>query len=123
MMKMYSINQIQRLQLDNEFYEEENEKYCLVSLQGKILTNTDVSNQANFCILQVLKAYKEKKIEKKYANFLINKIDAIEYSIDMLGAETVIKKLNKEIIEEELHIPFFNSLCVRCDDIYAGFES
>lgn len=122
-MKMYSINQIQRLQLDNEFYEEENEKYCLVSLQGKILTNTDVSNQANFCILQILKAYKEKKIEKNYANFLINKIDAIEYSIDMLGVETVIKKLNKEIIEEELHIPFFNSLCVRCDDIYAGFES
>ena len=123
MMKMYSINQIQRLQLDNEFYEEENEKYCLVSLQGKILTNTDVSNQANFCILQTLKAYKEEKIEKNYANFLINKIEAIEYSIDMLGAETVIKKLNKEIIEEELHIPFFNSLCVRCDDIYVGFES
>ena len=123
MMKMYSINEIQRLQLDNEFYEEENEKYCLVSLQGKILTNTDVLNQANFCILQTLKAYKEEKIEKNYANFLINKIEAIEYSIDMLGAEIVIKKLNKEIIEEELHIPFFNSLCVRCDDIYAGFES
>ena len=122
MMKMYSINEIQRLQLDNEFYEEENEKYCLVSLQGKILTNTDVLNQANFCILQTLKAYKEEKIEKNYANFLINKIEAIEYSIDMLGAEIVIKKLNKEIIEEELHIPFFNSLCVRCDDIYAGFE-
>ena len=123
MMKMYSINEIQRLQLDNEFYEEENEKYCLVSLQGKILTNTDVLNQANFCILQTLKAYKEEKIEKNYANFLINKIEAIEYSIDMLGAEIVIKKLNKEIIEEELHIPFFNFLCVRCDDIYAGFES
>ena len=119
---MYSINQIKRLQLDDEYYEEENEKYCLVSLQGRFLIESDASNQANFCILQILKAYKENKIEKRYANFLINKVEAIEYSVDMLGVDIVIKKLNKEIIEEELHIPFFNSLCIRCDDIYVGLE-
>lgn len=120
---MYSLNEIQRLQIDNDFYDQENNRYCLVSLQNKTLNDSDLQNQSNFCVLQTIKAYKEKKIDKYQANFILNKIDAIEYSKDMLGIDVVIKKLNVEIIGEELHIPFFNSLCVECDDLYVGFES
>lgn len=117
MMIMYSIEQIKRLQLDEEFFENEGDKYCLVSLIGKDLTPKDVENQANFCILQVINALKENYITPKKANDLINQIDVFEYSIDLLGPEKVIFKLNSEIIEEELHTPHFNSLCVVCDEI------
>lgn len=115
---MYSIEEIIRLQRDESFFEEEGDKYCLVSLMGKDLSAKDVSNQANFCILQIINALKNNFITKDKANFLINKIDAYEYSLDMLGPYNVIHKINKEIIEEELHIPHFNSLCVICGEIY-----
>lgn len=120
---MYSLSEIRKLQLNNEFYEEETDKYCLVSLQNKYLKEEDLKNQANFCVLQTIRAYKEKKIDKFRADFILNKIDAIEYSEDMIGIDMAIQKLNKEIIGDELHIPFFNSLCVRCDDLYVSFES
>ena len=120
---MYSMNDIQRLQLDEEFYQNENDKYCLVALENKHLALSDLQNQSNFCVLQTIQAYKEKKIDKNRANFILNKIDAIEYSENMIGIERAIEKLNKEIIGEELHMPFFNSLCIICEDLYVGFES
>lgn len=121
MMNMYSINEIKRLQMDESFYEEEGDKYCLVSLIGKTLTKKNIENQANFCILQVINALKKDYLTKEEANYLINKIDALEYSTDLIGPEKVIEKLNKEIIEEELHIPHFNSLCIICSEIYDNY--
>lgn len=121
-MNMYSIEQIKRLQLDEDFYEQEGDKYCLVSLIGKDLTPNDVENQANFCILQIINYLKKDFLTGKKANYLINKIDAFEYSLDLLGPEKVIEKINKEIIEEELHIPHFNSLCVLCGEIYDSYN-
>ena len=118
---MYSIEDIHRLQFDNKYFIEEGDKYCLVSLFGKELSQKDLKNQANFCILQIIRAYKENKIDKNTANHLINKVDALEYSEDMLGPERCIQKLNKEIIEDSLNIPFFNSLCVLCDDLYDAY--
>lgn len=118
MMTLYTMDDILRLQTSDEFRYSEGDKYCLVSIQGYELSMEDLSNQANFCILQVINAYKDKKIDKNNANRILNKIDALVYSEDMLGVNRVIQKLNKEIIEEELHIPHFNSLCVLCRDIY-----
>ena len=118
---MYSIEQIRRLQTDNDFYKEEGDKYCLVSLIGKDLSLKDVENQANFCILQIIRALKKDFITSKRANYLINKIDVLEYSVDMLGPEKIIQKLNNEIVQDELHIPHFNSLCVICDDLYDSY--
>lgn len=122
---MYSMPEIQQLQLDEDFYESENNKYCLVSLKysRNNLTKMDLEHHSNFCVLQTIKAYKEKKIDKHQANFILNKIDALEYSVNMLGIETIIDKLNREIIGEELHIPFFDSLCILCEGLYVGFES
>lgn len=115
---MYSIEQIKRLQIDEDFYESEGDKYCLVSLAGKELSSKDVSNQANFCVLQVIRALKKDFLSSKEANDLINKIDVFEYSVDLLGPEKVIFKMNKEIVEKALHIPHFNSLCVLCGDLF-----
>ena len=115
---MYSTEEIYRLQFDDEFFFEEGDKYCLVSMFGKEFQKRDLVNQANFCVLQILSAYKDNKIDKNTANHLINKVDALEYSEDMLGPERCIKKLNKEIIEDSLNIPFFNSLGVLCEDLY-----
>lgn len=119
---MYTIEEIKKLQYDKDFRIDEGDRYCLVSPQGKELTKDIAHNQANFCILQTLKAYDENNIDGNRANFIINKIDAIIYSLDMLGVELVIHKLNKEIIEEELYAPHFNYICILCDDLYAGFE-
>lgn len=118
MMIMYSIDEIKRLQLDNDFYESEGERYCLVSLYGKDLTSKDVENQANFCVLQIIRALKKNFLSGEEANSLINKVDALEFSEDLLGPSQVIGKLNKEIVEEGLHTPHFNSLCVLCEEVY-----
>lgn len=119
---MYSINEIQRLQYDDDFREREGDRYCLISVYNRELTPRDVDNQANFCILQVINAYKDKYISKTEANRILNKIDAFIYGKDMLGIQRTIEKLNKEIIEEELHIPHFYSLCVVCDELYDSFQ-
>ena len=121
MMTMYTIEQIKQLQLNNEFYEEESDKYCLVSLIGKDIFQKDVENQANFCILQIIDALKKNYLTGPKANELINKIDVFEYSVDILGPDKAILKMNKEIIEKELHIPHFNSLCVICGEIYDNY--
>jgi len=121
MMTLYTMNDIVRLQMDDAFRESEGERYCIVSLQGHELSKEDLNNQGNFCILQVITAYKEKKLDKKNANRILNKIDALIYAEDMLGIERVIQKLNQEIIEEELHIPHFNSLCIPCEELYDSF--
>ena len=121
MMNMYSIDEIKRLQKDESFYEKEGDKYCLVSLIGKTLSEKHVENQANFCILQIINALKNNYLSGKEANSLINKIDALQYSTDLIGPDKVIEKLNKEIIEEELHIPHFNSLCIICSEIYDNY--
>ena len=104
--------------MDDSFRQREGDKYCLVSLQGRELSKRDLINQNNFCVLQTINAYKENKIDKNNANRILNKIDALVYAEDMLGVENLIKKLNREIIEEELHIPHFNYLCVICEDLY-----
>ena len=121
MMTMYSIEEVKRLQWDEEFFNEEGDKYCLVSIIGKDINSTDVENQANFCILKIINALKKDYISDLEANHLINKVDALEYSTDLLGPKRIIEKINKEIIEDELHIPHFNSLCVFCGDIYAVY--
>lgn len=121
-MNMYNMQQITELQKNDEFFKKEGDKYCLVSIMGKSLSEKDVENQANFCILQIIDAYKKNYLTPKQANDLINKVDVFEYSIDMLGPEKVIQKINKEIIEAELHIPHFNSLCVKCGDIYDSYS-
>lgn len=119
---MYTIDEIKQLQLNEEFYISEGDRFCLVSPQGKELNGQIMDNQAKFCVLQTLSAYKDGKIDKNQANYIIDKIDTIIYAVDMLGIEKVIDKLNKEVIEEELRIPFFNSICIDCDDLYASFE-
>lgn len=120
MIQMYSMNEIKRLQVDKEYREQQEDNYCLVSLQGKKLSKKDVENQCNFCILQVLNAYEQEFISARNANFLIETIETYEYTYDLLGAEKIISKLNTEIISEALNTPFFNSLCVVCSDLYDG---
>lgn len=115
---MYSIEQVQRLQLDEEYLGLEEDKYCLVSLFGKKLTYQDVENQCNFAILQIIRALEENYIDGNTANTLINTLETYEFTKDMLGAEQTINKINKEIIEKHLKTPYFNSLCIKCDDLY-----
>lgn len=115
---MYSMADIKRLQVDSQFRENQENKYCLVSLQGKTLSKEDVENQCNFCILQVLNAYENKYISSREANVLIETIETYEYTYDLLGPDKIISKLNKEIMSDSLKTPFFNSLCVVCEDLY-----
>ena len=115
---MYSIEQVQRLQLDEEYLGLEEDKYCLVSLFGRKLTYADVENQCNFAILQIIRALENNYIDGATANTLINTLETYEFSKDMLGVENTINKINKEIIEGYLRIPYFNSLCIKCDDLY-----
>lgn len=115
---MYTLQQIKALQTNNDFFISEGDKYCLVSMIGRELSKEDVNNQANFCILQIIDAYKKNYLTSSQANDLINKVDVFEYSTDLLGPKKVIYKINKEIIEDSLHIPHFNSLCVLCGDLY-----
>ena len=70
---------------------------------------------------KIINALKKNYITKKKANDLINMVDVFEYSLDLLGPEKIIMKMNREIIEEELHIPHFNSLCVLCGEIYDSY--
>lgn len=121
-MTMYSIEQVKSLQRNEEYLKSEEEKYCLVSLEGKTLTTKDVENQCNFCVLQILNAYKKNYINSKKANDLLNMVETYEYTLDLLGPEKTIEKLNKEIISDNLNTPFFNSLCILCDDLYDLFE-
>lgn len=115
---MYSIEQVQRLQLDEEYLGLEEDKYCLVSLFGRKLTYADVENQCNFAVLQIIRALDNNYIDGATANTLINTLETYEFSKDMLGVENTINKINKEIIEGYLRIPYFNSLCIKCDDLY-----
>ena len=119
---MYNIEEIKRLQIDEDFFIDEGDRFCLVSPLGREITSQIISNQAKFCVLQTLSAYKENKIDKKRANFIINKIDAIVDSIDLLGCQRVVEKLNNEIINEELQVPHFNYICILCDELYASFK-
>ncbi len=112
------MREIKRLQTDKEYRQQQEDTYCLVSLQGKNLSKKDVKNQCNFCVLQILNAYEQDFITARNANFLIEKVEAYEYTYDLLGAEKIIEKLNKEIISDSLNTPFFNSLCIMCDDLY-----
>lgn len=121
-MKMYTQKEIKLLQLDKAYRTAEQDRFCLVTMPFRDLTKKDVENQAKFCVLQVLDTYREDKIDSHEANRIINKIDALLYSCDMLGNDRIIVKLNKEIIEEELRMPYFNSLVIECDDLNAGFE-
>ena len=118
---MYSINQIQRLQTDEAYFEEENEKYCLISLQNRELNFKDVENQCNFCILRIITDYKRGLLNSSEANFLINKIETFEYMKDFLGPLKTVHKLNSEIVQEGLHLPHFNQICILCDDLYDSF--
>lgn len=122
MMIMYSINDVKRMQQDEDYFFEQNERYCLISLSNRELDFDDVENQANFCILQTINAYKNGYLSPKDVNRIINKIDVFNYSKDLLGPDKVIDKLNKEIIEEELHTPHFNSLCIPMEEIYDSYK-
>ena len=58
-MKMYSISQIKKLQVDEDYYSAESNKYCLTQNFIKDnLTFQDVENHCNFCILRILNDYK-----------------------------------------------------------------
>lgn len=119
---MYTMDEIVRLQTDTEFRIDEGDRFCLVAADYREIDETTVSNQAKFCVLQTINGYKDGSLTKDQANYIINKIDAIVYSIDMLGAKRVIEKLNNEVIGEELCTPHFNYLCIECDELYASFK-
>ena len=87
-------------------------------MQGKELSNNDVENHCNFCILTILTHYERGFIDSSVANSLIEKLETYEYSTDLLGPKKVIDKINSEIIGESLNTPYFNQLCVKCDDLY-----
>lgn len=119
MMTMYSKTEIDRLKISENFLDEEENRYCIVALQGnRKLTVQDVHNHANFCILQLVRAYRNKNINVYDFDRILDKIDLFIYAIDMLGPNQVIDKLNKEVIGEEFHIHYFNSLCVVCEELY-----
>lgn len=122
-MKMYTQNEIKLLQIDKKYRNAEENRFCLVTMPFRDLTKQDVENQAKFCVLQVLDTYRDEKINSNDANRIINKIDALLYAHDMLGSQRIIEKLNKEIIEEELRLPYFNSLVIECDDLNDDFKS
>ena len=119
---MYLKSEIDKLKLNDTFYENEGDKYCIVNLhQGYKVTSKDIHNHANFCILQLVRAYRENKIESYMFNKILDKIELFVYAEDILEHRQIIDKLNKEIIEEEFHIPYFNSLCILCEDLYDTF--
>lgn len=119
---MYTMDEIIRLQQDAEFLEQESNRFCLIDKQGETIDSKIVSNQAKFCIIQVINDYKQKKITRDRANYIINKIDAIVYAEDMLGSQRIVEKLNQEVIGEELFVPHFNGICIECERLYDSFK-
>lgn len=113
---MYTFDEIILLQTNNEFYESENDRLCLIR-KTKEVSSEVISNQAKFCVLQTIKGYKEGNLSRDEANNVINKIDAIYYGRDLLGNEKTFNKLNNDVINDELGTPFFNLMCVECDSL------
>ena len=118
---MYTMNEIIRLQNDEDFLEQELNRFCLVEKKTEKIDSTIVSNQAKFCVLQVIGDYKQNKITRERANYIINKVDAIIYAEDMLGSQRIVEKLNKEVIGDELYVPFFDAVCIECGKLYDSF--
>lgn len=114
---MYSINQIERLQIDPHYFKKETEEYCLVPFRENNLSFSDVELYCNFCIQRVIHDYNLNLLTDTEASDILDEIEVFEYSTDLLGELKTIEKLRDEILLEKLHLEDFNYLVVRCDTL------
>lgn len=116
---MYSRETLVLLTIKDDLFYDECNKYGLLDINEM---NEDLNNvivldwHVDFVILYAVAAYREHKIQESELYAIYDKIEALVYAEDMIGIEAVIKKINKEIVEEVLNESDFNYICVRCFD-------
>lgn len=120
-MKKYSLEDIKGFQYNQTALKEAIEHICLVEFESSLINDSIFTIHINFVILEILQALKKQYIDAKTANFLLNKVDALYSATDLLSQEIIIKKLNSEIIEDFLGVPYFNKLAVNCDEYFSQF--
>lgn len=119
----YNLDDIKGFQYNNMALEKAIDEICLVEFDADLINDITLDTHTNFIMLEILRALKKQYIDAKTANFLLNKVDALYSATDLLSQEKIIKKLNSEVIEEFLGVPYFNKLAVNCDQYFSNFSS
>ena len=120
-MKRFGIEEIKLLQIDTNYLNNIMESICLVEFDPQLVDDTTLNIHANFIIIEIILALQNDFIDDRTANHLINKVDALCDSVDMLTRERIIEKLNIEIVQDELRTPHFHKIAIMCDEIYVDY--
>lgn len=120
-MNKLSLEEIKRLQYDPDYLLEVSESICLIEFDADRINQRVFTTHINFVIVQIIISLNKEFIDGRLANHLLNKVDALFDSTDMLSFERIIQKLNSEIVEDMLGMPYFNKMAVMCDDLYVGY--
>lgn len=120
-MNKLTIEEIKKLQYDPSFLSEVSESICLIEFDSDRINQRTFISHVNFVILQIIISLKKDFIDNGLANHLLNKVDALYDNTDLLPYERIMQKLNTEIVEDMLGIPYFNKMAIICDDLYVGY--
>ena len=117
-MKKFTIEDIKGFQYHMDELEAITNSICLVEFDPNLINERTFTIHTNFIMVEILIALRNSYIDGTLANFLLNKVDALYDSTDMLSRETIIKKFNSEIVEDMLGVPYFNKLAVICKEYF-----
>ena len=119
--RKYTIEDIKNLQYNQNILNDAINSICLLEFDSDLVNERTFIVHTNFVMLEILMALKKDFIDGVLANQLLNKVDALYDSTDLLSREVIIQKLNSEIIEGMLGVPFFNKIAVLCDEHFTGY--
>lgn len=119
-MNKFSVQDVKNLQYHGDVLDELVERICLVEFDPQLVNEQNFIVHTNFIMLEILLYLRNDFLDKTTANHLLNKVDALYDSVDMLSMERIIQKLNSEIVEDMLGIPYFNKIAIKCDDLYVS---
>ena len=120
-MKKLEVEDIHRMRADPAYLDEVYESMCLLEFNTEHVNEKNFIVHVNFVMVSILIALKKDYIGGSLANHLLNKVDALYDSTDMLPFERIIQKLNSEIVEDMLGVPYFNKIAIMCDEINVGY--
>lgn len=120
-MRKFSLQDIRDFQYNSEELDEIVNTICLVEFDPQLVNERNFIIHSNFIMIEILLALNNDILDKNTANHLLNKVDALYDSTDMLTMERIIQKFNSEIVEDMLGVPYFNKIAIMCDDLYVSY--
>lgn len=120
-MKKLTLDDIRQLQINPQYLDTMAEDICLVEFDPQLVNNKTFVVHTNFIMIEILLALRKDFIDKNMANHLLNKVDALFDSTDVLTMERIIEKLNIEIVQDMLGVPYFHKIAILCDDLYVSY--